>query len=152
MFTTDHESCHYAAIYILWLLSFASVDSFIFLNDVNFKTRGWIHRNKIFNRGTKQYQWLTIPLKNASQNKKICDIKYLDPQSFNLHYQRLSHSLELGPFAQQALNLYETCIINSLSPSDNSLCTLLSRAIQLIASELGLQTKFYFSSELTMLL
>ena len=127
----------------------ASVDSFIFLNDVNFKTRGWIHRNKIFNRGTKQYQWLTIPLKNASQNKKICDIKYLDPQSFNLQYQSFSQSLELGPLAQQAFNLYETCIINSLSPSDNSLCTLLSRAIQLIASELGLQTKFYFSSELT---
>lgn len=46
-----------------------SVDYFVFFDDVNFIKKGWINRNKLLN---KQQEFVfSIPLKKASQNRKI---------------------------------------------------------------------------------
>jgi hypothetical protein len=49
-----------------------AVDVFVSYDDVNFITRGWIHRNKIKVGGKETF--ITIPLKNKSQHKKINEI------------------------------------------------------------------------------
>lgn len=56
-------------------LVFAS-DVFVFYDDVNFINRGWIHRNRILLNGKDHM--ITIPCRDASQNKLIKDIDTLD--------------------------------------------------------------------------
>jgi len=53
-----------------------AVNSFVLLDDVNFIKKGYIHRNKI-SLNNSDYTF-TIPLKKASQNKLIKDIKLHD--------------------------------------------------------------------------
>jgi WbqC-like protein family len=48
------------------------VDRFVIYDDVNYIRRGWINRNRILINGEPRY--LTVPVSEASQNKKICDL------------------------------------------------------------------------------
>lgn len=49
----------------------ASVDQFIFLDDVQFTSRDWRNRNRIKTpRGT---QWLTVPVRHSRPPRRICD-------------------------------------------------------------------------------
>lgn len=48
------------------------VDRFVIYDDVNYIKRGWINRNRILINGEPRY--LTVPVSNASQNKRICDL------------------------------------------------------------------------------
>ena len=41
------------------------VDKFVFLDDVQFNRRGWVHRNKLYNYD-KKLSWLTLPLKKKT--------------------------------------------------------------------------------------
>jgi hypothetical protein len=49
-----------------------SVDRFVVYDDVNYKKGGWINRNRILINGQSCY--FTVPLDDASANKKICEI------------------------------------------------------------------------------
>ena len=62
--------------YIGYFQLINAVDKFIILDDVNFITRGWINRNRILVNG-EEYLF-TVPLKNASQNKKITECELTD--------------------------------------------------------------------------
>ena len=55
--------------YIGYFQLINAVDKFIFYDDVNYINRGWINRNRILVDGQDKY--VIIPLKKASQNKKI---------------------------------------------------------------------------------
>lgn len=59
--------------YIGYFQMLNAVDTFVFLDNVNFIKKGWIHRNKILLNG-KDHSF-TIPLAKASQNKLISEIK-----------------------------------------------------------------------------
>ncbi|GAA4404342.1 WbqC family protein [Nibrella viscosa] len=52
------------------------VDKFILYDDVAFINRGWVNRNRMLLNGKEHL--FTIPLKDASQNKRICDISLAD--------------------------------------------------------------------------
>ena len=41
-------------------------DIFVFLDNVQFNRRGWIHRNKLFNF-KDNLDWLTLPLKKSQE-------------------------------------------------------------------------------------
>ena len=50
-------------------------DIFVFLDNVQFNRRGWIHRNKLFNF-EDNLDWLTLPLKKKSrESTKIIDLE-----------------------------------------------------------------------------
>lgn len=49
----------------------AAVDTFVFYDDVSFIKKGWINRNQILVNG-KPFLF-TVPVEDASQNRKICD-------------------------------------------------------------------------------
>jgi len=48
-----------------------AADHFVIYDDVNFITRGWINRNRILINGSAAY--ITVPCKNSSQNRLICN-------------------------------------------------------------------------------
>jgi hypothetical protein len=53
-----------------------AADRFVIYDDVNYIKRGWINRNRILINGEPRY--LTVPISDASQNKRICDLKIDD--------------------------------------------------------------------------
>lgn len=58
--------------YLGYFQLMTEVDAFVIFDDVNFINRGWINRNRInVNRAP---HLITVPLKQASQNKLICEI------------------------------------------------------------------------------
>ena len=59
----------YFVPYIGYFRLINAVDKFVLLDDVNYINRGWINRNRIL-LGERPHT-ITIPLKGASQNKKI---------------------------------------------------------------------------------
>ncbi len=61
----------YVFPYIGYFQLINSVELFVFYNDVNFIKKGWINRNKILLEGKDLM--FTIPCKQVSQNKRICD-------------------------------------------------------------------------------
>ena len=54
-----------------WQLIHA-VDRFVVYDDVDYIKRGWINRNRILINGEPAY--MTLPLHQSSQNKKIYEI------------------------------------------------------------------------------
>ena len=59
--------------YIGYFQLMRAVDHFLFFDDVDFITGGWINRNRILVHGNPHY--FTVPLKGASQNRKINQIR-----------------------------------------------------------------------------
>ena len=74
--------------YIPWRGYFdliASVDEFIFLDDVQFTKRDWRNRNQI--RTSTGPKWLTVPVKTKGKFfQKICETKISNQEWQNLHW------------------------------------------------------------------
>jgi hypothetical protein len=58
--------------YLGYFQLMAKADVFVLYDDVHFINRGWINRNRININGAAHL--LTVPLRQASQNRLICDI------------------------------------------------------------------------------
>ena len=95
--------------YIGYYQLVASVDVFVFYDDVNSIKGGWINRNKILTNNKHGY--FTIPLKRSSPNKKINEIESLGDNKklkktinqtyskapyFNYVYPRVNNIFEAG--------------------------------------------------------
>lgn len=87
----------YCFPYIGYLQLVNRVDTFVFLDDVHFIKKGWIHRNQINQHG--QAVLFSIPLKEASQNRLIHEI-YVDdsfPQWREKFFKTLEQSYKKAP-------------------------------------------------------
>jgi len=51
----------------------ASVDLFVFLEDVQFTRKGWVNRNRIIDQH-HDFQYLTIPIRRCSRSTKINEV------------------------------------------------------------------------------
>ena len=71
-----------------WQLA-SAVDTFVVFDDVNYKVRGWIHRNRILVNGEVQYFGLRI--RHASQNRLINQTQLA---MANGDFEHLLHTLE----------------------------------------------------------
>lgn len=99
--------------YIGYFQLINSVDKFVVLDDVNYINKGWINRNAILING--QANLFTLPLKEASQNKKINDIELLDDQKWKVkliktieqNYKKSPCFEKVFPLIEQALNTNE---------------------------------------------
>ncbi|MEG9328951.1 WbqC family protein [Salinimicrobium catena] len=96
--------------------------TFVFYDDVNFITRGWINRNKI--KVNNNSFLFTIPLENASQNKLINQI-YIDKKRFQSWKRKFQETLkqnycktpyykDIQPIIESVLN-FETQSIGNIS-------------------------------------
>lgn len=62
--------------YIGYMQLMQAVDTFVLYDDVSFINRGWINRNRLLING--QEFMFTVPLRDASQNKRINEVHLTD--------------------------------------------------------------------------
>lgn len=77
--------------YIGYMQLMGAVDTFVLYDDVSFINRGWINRNKLLING--QEHLFTIPLKDASQNKRINEVHLADDPKWR---SKLLKTIEQG--------------------------------------------------------
>lgn len=118
-----------------------AVNSFVFLDDVNFIKKGWINRNNINQNGNKVL--LSIPLAKASQNSKIAEILVSDEHKWKAKFiNSLLHAYKKAPFFKDRIQLIEEVLeFNIISIGD-----LAKRSISMVCRELKIETSFIDSS------
>jgi len=117
-----------------------AVDTYIFFDDVNFITRGWINRNNILVGG--QRHLFTLALEGASQNKHINDITICDD------FVKLRKTIEMA--YRKAPHFEEThTLLNKIFDYENrNLARFVGNSIERVSEHLGFNTRFAYSSEL----
>ena len=118
-----------------------AVDRFVIYDDVNYIVRGWVNRNRILINGCPTY--ISVPLQQASQNKKICEID-LQPslnwraklvKMIEITYRKMPHFDEVFPTIEELI-LYET----------DNLSDYLANQLQTLSTFMGINTEFVVSS------
>lgn len=108
-----------------------STNRFVILDDVNYIQRGWINRNRILANKTPSY--LTVPLKNSSQNKKIFEISIDADDSWRTkalktlqqNYKKTEHYDEIYETIEQIIHFDSENLSDFLSNQIKTMCKLL---------------------------
>lgn len=135
--------------YLPWLGYFdqiARTDAFILYDDVQFDKNGWRNRNRIRVPNKDGWMWLTVPV-NLSGNfgVRVKDVSIVNDQpwarkhlgSLKQYYAKARYFKEYFPFFEE---IY--------SRSWTSLCDLNIEILMGLCSLIGLEARFYRSSEL----
>ncbi|GAB3721785.1 WbqC family protein [Spirosoma lituiforme] len=129
--------------YIGYMQLMGAVDTFILYDDVSFINRGWINRNRLLING--QEHLFTIPLKDASQNKRINEVHLADDPKWR---SKLLKTIEQGyrkaPCYQQVMPLTEK-IVNYTT---DSITDLVYFSLVELNKYLGLTTRLVASSSI----
>lgn len=121
-----------------------SVDHFVFYDDVMFIKKGWINRNRILMQGNEFL--FTIPLEKQSQNKTIRESSISWGKEFPDKFMN-----QLDSAYKKAPNYVEVraLVVQVLHNQCESLADLAKESVQATWAHLGLEKKFYLSSELS---
>ena len=114
------------------------VDLFIFYDDVNYIKGGWVNRNRILINSEAKY--LTLNVKNGSQNKLINEIEFDDNRQKLL--KTIEQNYKKAPYFKQVWPLLET----NLKLKTTSLADIAINSVRSVTNYLGMQTKFEISS------
>jgi hypothetical protein len=121
-----------------------AVDHFVFYDDVMFIKKGWINRNRILMQGNEFL--FTIPLEKQSQNKTIRESTVSWGKEFpNKFMNQLDSAYKKAPNYAEVRGLVEQV----LNRKFESLADLASESVQATWAYLGLEKKFYQSSQLS---
>ncbi|HLK97349.1 MAG TPA: WbqC family protein, partial [Hymenobacter sp.] len=124
-----------------YMQSMSAVDTFVLYDDVAFINRGWINRNKLLING--QEHLFTVPLKEASQNKRINEVKLADDPKWR---SKLLKTIEQGyrkaPYYGTVMPITEK-IINFTT---DSVADLVHNSLVEVNQYLGLTTRLVASS------
>ncbi|GAB3920230.1 WbqC family protein [Larkinella terrae] len=127
--------------YIGYLQLVKAVDKFIIYDDVAFINRGWINRNRLLVNGKEHL--FTIPLKDASQNKRICDVELGDdPKWRQKLLKTIEQSYRKAPFYTTVYPLLEK-IVNLEA---RTIAELIGGSLTLLNAYLDIQTEIIPSS------
>ena len=129
--------------YIGYFQLINAVDKFVIYDDVNFIVRGWINRNNILLNGKKHK--FTLPLKNASQNRIIKDIKIDYSQNWQ---NKLIKTLIRAYKKAHFYNIIIPIINKILDQKVESLSELACLSIQEVCLYLGIQTNIIPTSSI----
>ena len=127
--------------YIGYFQMMHAVDEFVFLDDVNYINKGWINRNRILVNG-KDYM-LTVPLKEASQNKLINEIEIAQDgrwQAKNIKTLELSY--KKAPYFDAVFPLLEKIILSD----ETNLGRFILKSFSVLNAYLGVKTPLTTSS------
>lgn len=128
--------------YIGYLQLMNTVDAFIFYDDVAFINRGWVNRNRILVNGKDHL--ITVPLKDASQNKRIADIDLSDdPKWRSKLLQTIGQSYRKAPFYTTVYPLLEKIVNLEV----RTIADLVRGSFVVINDYLGIQTVIVPSSD-----
>lgn len=117
------------------------MDKFVILDDVNYINRGWINRNRILINGEPRL--ISMPLKDASQNKLINEIEIANDQKWKdklLRTLRLNYKKAL--FFSDVFPLLEKIILNK----EQNLSAFIFASIIAINKYLAIKTVIESSS------
>lgn len=119
----------------------AAVDKFVFLDDVNYRKRGWINRNRFYLSGGVRY--ITVPLSNASQFKKINEIIIQKSETWRWRTaESMRHSYSKAPNYRVINELFSEILF----AEETHISTLAKRSVTSVADYLGMRTEFVPSS------
>jgi hypothetical protein len=127
-----------------------AVDRFVIYDDVNYIKGGWVNRNRILINGQPSY--ITVPLQQSSQNKRICDLS-LDSslvwrnklvKAIEISYRRAPFFSEFFPVTEQLIRYEESNLAGYLANQLKVLCHLMG-----IDTEFVLSSRSYGNSDLS---
>lgn len=131
--------------FIPWMGYFAMidfVDTFVFLDDVQFVKRSWQCRNQI--KSANGALMLNLEMLGAQHRPLIKDAKLHDRDFENRLFKSIEHNLKKAPYFDIAYR----CLIESFKTSDRSLVRLNQGLVQRICELASIETNFINSSEL----
>jgi hypothetical protein len=129
--------------YIGYFQLINAVDTFVFLDDVNYIKKGWINRNRILVNGKESM--FTVPVKKASQNKLINEIEVvLDGNWIEQFYKTLEQNYSKAPNFDDTFLLIQTIFNSGFS----TISDLVIASVSHICLNLGMEKNFQISSEL----
>ncbi len=119
------------------------VDAYVVFDDVNFKKRSWITRNRILCDGNEKF--INLQVSKASQNDLICDtVQIFDRGEREKLLQTLNHAYRKAPYKKETLEFLEPLLLSDKT----NLADFLYDIIAVMKDYLGCDTKLYRSSEL----
>ena len=100
----------YVLPYIGYMQLMSAVDTFILYDDVAWINRGWINRNRLLING--QEYMFTIPVRDASQNKRINEVHISDDpkwrgkllKTIEQGYRKAPHYQTVMPLTEKVVN------------------------------------------------
>lgn len=120
-----------------------AVDKYVVYDDVNFISRGWIHRNRILDSGKPRY--FNLPMLGASQNKLINEISLNpDPALKERNLRILKECYGHAPYYQTVCPVIEAILLCE----EKNMARYLLRSIKIICTYLGIGTELIVSSDL----
>lgn len=121
----------------------ASVDLFVFLEDVQFSKGSWRNRNRI--KGQDGTHWLTVPVRHRSLSQLIIETEIDDRQDWRAnHFKQWHIDYASATFLPDVLALLE----DLGKGSDMTISQLNIRLIRAICAYLDIHTPLIQSSEL----
>jgi hypothetical protein len=123
-----------------WQLIHA-VDRFVIYDDVNYIVRGWVNRNRLLINGQPSY--ITVPLQQASQNMRICDLSL---QTSPVWRDKLVKSVEIAYRKAPCFAEVFSVIKSVMGHETNNLSDYLAHQLQTLAAFMGIQTEFVLTS------
>jgi len=127
--------------YIGYFQLINAVDKFVFLDNVNFIKKGWINRNRL---RIQEKEWLfSVPCKDLSQNKKICEIEVNWNTNFTEKFLKtLKINYNKAPFYHSVFDL----VNKILSFKHKTISQLAINSILEFCNYLDLQKEFIVAS------
>lgn len=135
--------------YIPWKGYFdiiASVDEFIFYDEMQYTKNDWRNRNKI--KTPNGLHWLSIPVAtkgHLSQDVRIMDAKIVDKKWANSHWNTIKQFYRKAPYFKDYADIFEK--IYKECEQEEFLCKVNYKFIYAINEILGIKTKISFSQD-----
>lgn len=135
--------------YIPWKGYFdiiASVDEFIFYDEMQYTKNDWRNRNKI--KTSNGLQWLSIPILtkgHISNNVKIVDAKIVDKKWSNSHWNTIKQFYKEAPYFKDYADIFEK--LYKECEKEEYLCNVNYKFIYAINEILGIKTKISFDKD-----
>lgn len=119
----------------------ASVDKFVFYDDVNFIKNGWINRNRLLASGKAAY--LTVPLAGAGSNTKICHVGVQDKARWKRRtLEMVRHSYTKAPNFTAVFDMFREIVDSEY----DGIAGLARNSVMMVSRLLGLSTEFVVTS------
>jgi hypothetical protein len=140
--------------YLPWLGYFEMidrVDTFVFLDDVQYEDRGWQNRNRIRKSlNSDEIKWLTVPVVKANRRStQLKDIEVCHHENWAVRHQNAVYqSYKHARFADDLFDLVARWVAHGQDDSP-FLADLNIQIISSITRFLGIKTKLVRSSTLT---
>ena len=130
--------------YIPWKGYFdmiASVDEFVFYDEVQFTKNDWRNRNKI--KTPNGLNWLSIPV-GSNISRRICDVEILQQNWKRKHWRSIEVSYAKAPYFKEISELIKPLYTDNQLTNLSEINTALIKAI---CAYLGINTQFKDSQD-----